>query len=165
MSITFLSLHYYFDKNCYHVLSKQGNYLTNGQKVKIASMFVEDRNMLNVYQKKPHTHRPLGRLSLQRLRISPWGNVCPGCSKCQVFPFFFFLFFIFLHPFQKAMLSRMEKTMTLQKKKEKKIPFQGCILYNKTTFSRLSCYTKYNMYKIVYYATLCTPIKYCLSQR
>lgn len=155
MSITFLSLHYYFDKNCYHVLSKQGNYLTNGQKIKIASVFVEDRNMLNVYQKKPHTHRPLGRLSLQRLRISPWGNVCPGCSKCQVFPSFFscFLFFIFLHPFQKAMLSRMEKTMTLQKKKKK------------NTFSRLSCYTKYNMYKIVYYATLCTPIKYCLSQR
>lgn len=129
MSITFLSLHYYFDKNCYHVLSKQGNYLTNGQKVKIASMFVEDRNMLNVYQKKPHTHRPLGRLSLLRLRISPWGNVCPGCSKCQVFPFFFFLFFIFLHPFQKAMLSRMEKTMTLQKKRKKKYLFKVVLLY------------------------------------
>lgn len=153
MSITFLSLHYYFDKNCYHVLSKQGNYLTNGQKVKIASMFVEDRNMLNVYQKKPHTHRPLGRLSLQRLRISPWGNVCPGCSKCQVFPFFFscFLFFFIL---SKKPCSQEWKKQWHYKKKRKK-----------NTFSRLSCYTKYNMYKIVYYATLCTPIKYCLSQR
>lgn len=52
--------------------------------------------------------------------------------------FFFFLFFIFLHPFQKAMLSRMEKTMTLQKKKEKKIPFQGCLVIQNTTCTKSS---------------------------